>query len=315
MASVAVGKVGDLKLVLGNVVPAGFLSLGEGTSLKRADYSELWAWAQANVRVISESNWNSEVNTNGSCGAFSTGDGSTTFRLPKIQTLLKAAARSVATTFNKAVYNSSHYHGMGPMVNNNGSWGRLSYTGAKYPSGAKGWYWNGKGGHSTYEEPPYDGSIITSLNIGDDSTAVPTPASINMMLCIRYTTEYQETAVGVSVAAAYAAVNNLTDVLNASTASYLVASLLDTTGWQLYDTGELEQWGVTVPGVASGEIRFPICMGSNPHSIKLTVVDPNNKSTNARPRLVDIKDAYATYVVDGTFDADAYIMWYAHGKN
>lgn len=315
MASVAVGKVGDLKLVLGNVVPAGFLSLGEGTVLNRTNYSELWSWAQANGRVISDSAWNSEVNANGSCGAFSTGDGSTTFRLPKLQTLLKAAARSAVSTFNKAVYNSTHYHGMGPMVNNNGNWGRLSYTGAKYPSGAKGWYWNGKGGHSTYENPPYDGSIITSLNIGDSNSDVPVPASINLMLCIRYTTEYQETAVGVSVAAAYAAVNNMADVLNSSTASYLVASMLDKTGWQLYDTGEIEQWGTTDPGVSAGEIHFPVCMTTTPHSIKLTVVDPKNKCVNAYPRIVDVKDAYAVYAIDGTFDADAYLMWHAHGKN
>lgn len=315
MASVAVGKVGDLKLILGNVIPVGFLSLGEGTLLNRTEYAALWTWAQANARVISESAWQSELTANGSCGAFSTGNGSTTFRLPKIQTLMKAAAKSAASTFNKAVYNNKHYHGMGPMWNNNGKWGKLAYSTSSYPSGATGYYWNGKGGHSTYDTPPNDGSIITSLNMGDSDTAVPVPASVNMVLCIRYTEEYQETAVAISTAAAYAAVSNMTDVLNEAQASYLTASNLSTTGWQLYESGELEQWGTTEPGVSKGAIVFPIAFNEVPYTVNLTIVDPLNASKNVQARITKITDTMAEYVIEGELASDAYLMWYCHGKN
>lgn len=315
MASVAVSKVGDIKLVLGSTVPDGYLALSEGDLLSRTKYSELWAWAQANARVISDSAWNSENSANGSCGAFSTGDGSTTFRLPKIQSILKAAGRSVASTFNKAVYNNKHYHGMGPMVNNNGSWGRLSYATSSYPSGTKGWYWNGKGGHSTYETPPNEGNIVTSLNMGDSNTSVPVPASINLLMCIRYTTEYQETAVGVSAAAAYVAVNNLTDALNDKYASYLTASVLDDIGWQLYDSGELEQWGRTQPGVGKGKIVFPVAFNTAPHNITLTVIDPKSECSSLVTRVTELTATYAMYNIDGNFSSDAYVMWWAHGKN
>lgn len=315
MTSVAVSKVGDLRLVLGNVVPAGFLDLGEGSLLNRTTYAELWEWAQDNARVISESAWQSEVSTNGSCGAFSTGNGSTTFRLPKIQTLLKAAAKSAASTFNKAVYNSKHYHGMGPMWDNNGKWGRLAYSTSSYPSGATGYFWNGKGGHSYYDTPPTDGSIITSLNMGDNSSEVPVPASINLLLCIRYTTEYQDVAVGVSTAAAYTAVSNITDVLNSSTASYLVSSNLAETGWQLYDSGELEQWGVTQPGETSGSIVFPLAFNVVPHNVKLTVVDPSSNSSGVSAKIINIGETEASFEIEGAFASDAYLMWYCHGKN
>ena len=75
-------KVGDITLTLGLNPPAGFLSLGEGLVLNRTQYSELWTWAQSNMKIITESEWQTLANAqDGNCGFFSSGDGSTTFRL------------------------------------------------------------------------------------------------------------------------------------------------------------------------------------------------------------------------------------------
>lgn len=62
--------------VIGSVAPAGFVKLN-GALLSRSAYSDLWAYAQACGAFVSEAAWASANQ-----GCFSTGDGSTTFRLP-----------------------------------------------------------------------------------------------------------------------------------------------------------------------------------------------------------------------------------------
>ncbi len=67
---------GDIRFSLSPTPQADELKLN-GAALSRTTYAGLWAWAQANSIVVAEVNW-SPTNT----GAFSTGDGSTTFRVP-----------------------------------------------------------------------------------------------------------------------------------------------------------------------------------------------------------------------------------------
>ncbi|WP_269503734.1 phage tail protein [Burkholderia sp. IMCC1007] len=58
---------------------AGFLKLN-GAELKRADYPALWAYAQASGAIVSDADWKKDRN-----GCYSTGDGSTTFRIPELR--------------------------------------------------------------------------------------------------------------------------------------------------------------------------------------------------------------------------------------
>lgn len=53
----------------------------DGTLKSRTVYADLWAFAQTSGILVSDSAW-----TAGQKGKFSTGDGSTTFRLPDFQT-------------------------------------------------------------------------------------------------------------------------------------------------------------------------------------------------------------------------------------
>lgn len=64
--------------------PPGWLALDTGALISRTTYAELWAWVQANAPLISEADWQTQAASQSSVGAYSTGDGSTTFRLPKI---------------------------------------------------------------------------------------------------------------------------------------------------------------------------------------------------------------------------------------
>lgn len=59
--------------------PSGFLEAA-GMLLQRALYPELWAWVQANAVVVSDADWLADR-----WGAYSSGDGSTTFRLPDLR--------------------------------------------------------------------------------------------------------------------------------------------------------------------------------------------------------------------------------------
>lgn len=77
-------SVGSIKAWLVKNIPAGWLDISTGAMVSRATYPELWSWVQANTPLISEADWQTQANAQSSVGAFSTGDGSTTFRLPRI---------------------------------------------------------------------------------------------------------------------------------------------------------------------------------------------------------------------------------------
>ncbi|SDH42981.1 Phage Tail Collar Domain [Bradyrhizobium sp. Rc2d] len=68
--------VGAVLAFPATVAPAGFIKYN-GALLSRTAYPALWAYANASGNIVSEASWAS-----GNAGAFSTGDLSTTFRIP-----------------------------------------------------------------------------------------------------------------------------------------------------------------------------------------------------------------------------------------
>ena len=60
-----------------STAPSGYLVAG-GQLVSRTTYAALWSFAQASGNLISDATW-----TGGQYGSFSSGDGSTTFRLPQ----------------------------------------------------------------------------------------------------------------------------------------------------------------------------------------------------------------------------------------
>ena len=61
------------------VAPTGFVE-AKGQLLSRTTYAELWTWVQVNMRVVTEAQW-AGVDS----GTYSSGDLSTTFRLPELR--------------------------------------------------------------------------------------------------------------------------------------------------------------------------------------------------------------------------------------
>ncbi|CAD9217806.1 Phage tail protein [Burkholderia cenocepacia] len=79
LAALSTATVGQIVFEPRTLARAGFLK-ANGSLVNRADYPALWAYAQASGTLVSDDEWRKER-----WGCFSTGDGSTTFRLPELR--------------------------------------------------------------------------------------------------------------------------------------------------------------------------------------------------------------------------------------
>jgi microcystin-dependent protein len=79
VGAIASALVGAIVLEVRTTARAGFLKCN-GAVLNRADYPALWAYAQASGALVSDANW-----TANNWGCFSTGNGTTTFRIPELR--------------------------------------------------------------------------------------------------------------------------------------------------------------------------------------------------------------------------------------
>jgi len=80
------GRVGEIVTMAQSdftTPPAGFLPM-DGSLVSRASYPELWAFAQNNARLVSDINWSASLSSRPS---FSSGNGSSTFRVPDVRGL------------------------------------------------------------------------------------------------------------------------------------------------------------------------------------------------------------------------------------
>lgn len=64
--------------------PPGFVAIHDGPVLQRATYPKLWKFVSKYCSVVSETEWQRRAALYESVGVFSLGDGSTTFRCPKM---------------------------------------------------------------------------------------------------------------------------------------------------------------------------------------------------------------------------------------
>lgn len=74
--------VGSIALFAGTAAPTGWLKC-DGSVLNRSGstgYPDLWAFANSSNNIVDETTWNA-----GRIGSFSTGNGSTTFRIPDLR--------------------------------------------------------------------------------------------------------------------------------------------------------------------------------------------------------------------------------------
>ena len=118
-------------------IPQGSLPMFGGV-YDRKVYADLWAWVQQQVGyIISDSEWQGLFNSNdGNVPFYSTGDGSTTFRVPSISCWVKGAngIEEVSSYYTDTVDGSSliltsegeHTHTRGTMNITGGGFGVIS---------------------------------------------------------------------------------------------------------------------------------------------------------------------------------------------
>ena len=174
-------SVGSIKAWLVKNIPAGWLDISTGAMVSRATYPELWAWVQANAPVISEADWQTQANAQSSVGAFSTGDGSTTFRLPRIVDYVRGGTLADAGTWQgDAIRNITG----GSMGGNSSRMDRVLTHGDTFTNGAFKFKQN-----NTNSIQSGTGGGVGSLDF-DASLVVPTaeenrPKTIKMVYCIK----------------------------------------------------------------------------------------------------------------------------------
>lgn len=174
-------ELGSIKPWLAKTAPVGWLALDTGALVSRNTYADLWAWVQANAPLITDSAWTALAGTQNSVGSFSQGDGSTTFRLPKILDYIRGGlAADVGNWQGDAIRNIT----AGSMYSGSGRDDRVLTHGDTFTNGAFGFV-NG----NTNRIANGTGVGIGSLNF-DASRVVPTadenrPKTIKALYCIK----------------------------------------------------------------------------------------------------------------------------------
>ena len=113
-----------------------------GGEFNRLDYPKLWAYLQANPTLVkTQAQWQTEATANdGICGFFSSGNGTTTFRVPNLdKAFLRPDNRSVGSYQNDEFKSHTHSFlardygtspaGGGLLVSSSADRGLIGYTG------------------------------------------------------------------------------------------------------------------------------------------------------------------------------------------
>ena len=294
--------VGTLNLYLNNSLPIGVYPC-DGQQVSTLLYPDILRYAQNTNLIRTQAEYTSAINTYGSAPYFVYDSTNNLLRLPTIRNVLKisndGSVGAIATT------ESPHYHGMGDMRNNNGVWGRLSYS-TTYPSGTKGYFWNGSGGGSTTAEPVTSGSVIVSYNIdlGNTGNGLVTH-STNCVVGIRiYHPSSEASPVDTeSIELAEAAI----EVLKSK---YTNKDLLGTPGFHIEDTGITATWSQVACGDGDISITLPITFSSTPIHAEVQY----KGTTRASVKIIAITEASLHIKVLGEFAPTDIIYYKVYGR-
>jgi hypothetical protein len=156
-----------------------------GQLLSRTAYARLWAWVQASgTTIVADSAWNNTTTYNGvtyqsNQGYFSSGDGSTTFRVPRLwsYSYLRMKAGSTGAGFGYGYsgdfnppYVQPHthpMHGGGVITGGAGSLYLSRVSGGRYSGGGG----DTLGGSATVDTTMTTGAASTASTSGENITA------------------------------------------------------------------------------------------------------------------------------------------------
>lgn len=242
-------RVGDIRgsgVPVGTIMPllsqtplTGFLTLA-GQSLSRATYPQLWAFIQTTGLLKTEAEWQAQAAVQSSVGYYSSGDGSTTFRLPRLVDFIRGSdgVRTPGTWQMDEFKNHQHLFYGDDSVASYHTKVTVDTTGWAQVSGS-------------YQGGMYRTNNDTS-NYGGTETR---PKSISMLYCVKAFDAATNpglidiTALANEVASAVNVVDYITDH----------AKLLTANGYQKLPGGLIIQWGTVSAG---SSVTFPVAFPS-----------------------------------------------------
>lgn len=90
--------IGTIEQKLVSKAPPGWVIM-QGGLYNRSEMPLLWAWVQEYGLLVSEVQWQTENTQNGSCAYYSTGNGSTTFRIPNLNCISSGGPQNKAGVY------------------------------------------------------------------------------------------------------------------------------------------------------------------------------------------------------------------------
>lgn len=187
--------VGSILHFPGTTAPTGWLK-ANGALISRATFFNLWAVAQASGNLVPEAAW---LAANGPIGAFSQGDGSTTFRIPDLRgEFIRGfddgrgadAGRGIGTVQNgqllshgHAVSDVGHQHWSG--VNNGGGGDYYGASAPANPTNSATARYSLIGG-LTSNTSHLTSTQQTGITIANTGGAENRPRNIALLACIKF---------------------------------------------------------------------------------------------------------------------------------
>lgn len=167
LAMIAGGTVpvGAIVSFAATAAPTGYVK-ANGVLLSRATYASLWAHAQASGAIVSDATWLA-----GRPGAWSTGDGSTTFRIPDFRGLFMRGFHDGSGTYETDTARTLGSYQADELKSHNHFLKTRQQSGTvnpEIPSDSQG---------------TYDEAAITTMNTGGTETRPKNTASL---ICIKY---------------------------------------------------------------------------------------------------------------------------------
>lgn len=163
--------IGTVLPFLATKAQPGWLALDTGELVSRATYPQLWQWVQANAPLITEAAWQTQAAAQTSVGAYSSGDGSTTFRLPRLVDFVRGSDGTRLPGTWRDSQNKVHNH---PIYTGNDD----------APSSGAG---AGNGIAIDYSNPTVSGGTAVKITtaIGPDGGTEANPKYITMLFCVK----------------------------------------------------------------------------------------------------------------------------------
>lgn len=252
-------------------VPAGRLP-AFGATYNRALYADLWNWANSVGLVKTESEWQAIASANdGNCAYYSDGDGSTTFRVPKLpNTLTTDIADELAVKGNGMAIGITGANGYtGGLIHNYSNFYGLTGASTSYGQAANTII------TSAGSYPPSVSTIGLTTDASKSGIVAQTSST-------KITGQWLIVAFGVAHNVGNADVENVMQAVEqvqtglgtleqgvGTAIDYIIESYRNNTQWyEVYKSGKLRQGG-TFDGTANGfnTVTFPKAFSNVDYSV------------------------------------------------